>query len=70
MRKDAGLLADMETILKHDVSCKDCASRMASMLKKLGQPIMVNLYYNTVKMLMERIASVLVDRESIEIFIT
>lgn len=69
IRRDAGLLNDMETILKRDVSCKECADTMATMLKKLGQPIMTNLYYNTVKMLLERIASVMVDRESIEILV-
>lgn len=69
MRKDPALLMDMELILKRDVSCKECADTMATMLKKLGQPIMTNLYYNTVKMLLERIASVMVDRESIEILV-
>lgn len=66
MRKDTTLLTDMETILKRDVSCKECADTMAAVLKKLGQPIMTNLYYNTVKMLLERIASVMVDKISLE----
>ena len=35
-------------------------------LKKLGPPIMTNLYYGTVKQLLERVASVMVDRESTE----
>ena len=69
MRKDPKLMLEMETILKRDVSCKECADTMASVLKKLGQPIMTNIYYNTVKMLLERIASVMVDKESIGILI-
>lgn len=69
MRKDLTLLADMETILKRDVSCKECADTMAAVLKKLGQPVMTNLYYNTVKMLLERIASVMVDKCSIELLV-
>lgn len=69
MRKDQSLLRDMETILRNDVSCKECADTMASVLKKLGQPIMTNIYYNTVKMLLERIASVMVDKKSIQILI-
>lgn len=69
MRKDNVLLEHMETILKRDVSCKECADTMASVLRKLGQPIMTNLYYNTVKMLLERIASVMVDNESLEILV-
>lgn len=59
----------MGTILRGDVSCKECADTMSLVLKKLGQPIMTNLYYNTVKMLLERIASVMVDKESIEILV-
>lgn len=35
------------------------------MLKKLGAPIMTNLYYGTVKQLLERISSVMVDYEAI-----
>lgn len=69
MRKDQSLLRDMETILRGDVSCKECADTMAAVLKKLGQPVMTNLYYNTVKMLLERIASVMVDKKSIEILV-
>ncbi|XP_055904486.1 sister chromatid cohesion protein PDS5 homolog B-A [Eupeodes corollae] len=69
MRKDPVLLRCMETILKRDVSCKECADTMSTLLKKLGNPIMTNLYYNTVKMLLERIASVMVDRESIGILV-
>lgn len=69
MRKDTLLLENMETILKRDVSCKECADTMAIVLKKLGQPIMTNLYYNTVKMLLERIASVMVDNHSLVILV-
>ena len=35
-------------------------------LKKLGSPIMTNLYYGTVKQLLERISSVMIDREAIQ----
>ena len=38
-------------------------------LKKLGQPIMTNLYYNTVKSLLERASSVLVDAEAVEVLL-
>lgn len=69
MRKDATLLRYMEIILKRDVSCKECADTMSLLLKKLGNPMMVNLYYNTIKMLIERVASVMVDKESIGILI-
>ena len=69
MRKDTSLLRCMEIILKRDVSCKECADTMSILLKKLGTPVMTNTYYNTVKMLVERIASVMVDKESIGVLI-
>lgn len=69
MRKDNSLLRCMEIILKRDVSCKECADTMSILLKKLGTPVMTNIYYNTVKMLIERIASVMVDKESISVLI-
>uniref|UniRef100_A0A182MY81 Uncharacterized protein n=1 Tax=Anopheles dirus TaxID=7168 RepID=A0A182MY81_9DIPT len=70
MRKDPKLIVEMETILKRDVSCRECADTMAIVLKKLGQPIMTNTYYNTVKMLLERIASVMVDKQSIGVLLS
>ena len=39
---------------------------MAIILKKLGSPIMTNLYYGTIKQLLERISSVMIDREAIQ----
>lgn len=69
MKKEPSLIREMETILKRDVSCKECADTMTVVLKRLGQPVMTNLYYNTVKMLLERIASVMVDKNSIEVLI-
>lgn len=69
MRKDRTILKDMETILRRDVESKACAEAMTSILKKLGTPIMTNTYYNTVKILLSRIASVMIDREGIEVLI-
>lgn len=59
----------MEIILKPDVTCKECTETLAIILKKLGQPIMTNLYYNTVKMLLERVSSVMVDAASIAVLV-
>jgi len=42
---------------------------MGVLLKKLGAHVQSNLYYNTVKMLIERVASVMVDKESIGVLI-
>ena len=36
------------------------------LLKKLGAPIMTNLYYRTVKQLLERVSCVMIDSEAIE----
>jgi hypothetical protein len=38
-----------------------------AVLKKLGHPVMTNLYYNTIKLLLERTSSVLVDREAVSV---
>lgn len=65
--KDPSLLTGMESVLRPDISCKDCAETTSLMLKKLGQPIMTNLYYNTVKMLLERISSVMVDQQALKV---
>lgn len=36
-------------------------------LKKLGAPVMTNLYYNTIKILLERTSSVLIDKDAITV---
>lgn len=69
LRKDKIILKDMESILRRDVENKTCAEAMTSILKKLGTPIMTNIYYNTIKILLSRIASVMIDREGIEMLI-
>lgn len=69
MRQVPELLAGMETILSPDVSCEVCVRTTSSVLKKLGQPVMTNLYYNTVKMLLERVSSVMMDHESLLILV-
>ncbi|EDV35799.1 uncharacterized protein Dana_GF12284, isoform B [Drosophila ananassae] len=69
LRKDAQLLRCINIVLKRDVSCRECADTMGALLKKLGAHVQSNLYYNTVKMLIERVASVMVDKESIGVLI-
>lgn len=69
MKQDLALLNGMERIVQSNVSCKECADTITKVLKKLGQPIMTNLYYNTIKMLLERVSSVLIDDEAIRILI-
>ena len=69
MRKDRNLLIDLDIMLKRNVDCKECVEHMTSVMKKLGQPVMTNLYYNTVKMLLNRIASVMIDSSGIEVLI-
>lgn len=69
LKKDGNLLELMEIVARPSVSCSQCSEALSAVLKKLGQPVMVNLYYNTVKMLLERISSVMVDHEAIKILI-
>ncbi|XP_052745025.1 sister chromatid cohesion protein PDS5 homolog B isoform X1 [Bicyclus anynana] len=69
MKKAPELLQGMETILSPNVSCEVCVRTTSNVLKKLGQPVMTNLYYNTVKMLLERVSSVMVDHDSLLILV-
>ncbi len=55
------------------ILCRDSLSTFAKrflpqnqLLKKLGAPIMTNLYYRTIKQLLERVSSVMIDSEAIE----
>ncbi|XP_018334153.1 sister chromatid cohesion protein PDS5 homolog B [Agrilus planipennis] len=69
LRREPLLLESMETVARPSVSCQECSDATAVVLKKLGQPVMTNLYYNTVKMLLERVSSVMVDHEAIRLLI-
>ena len=69
LKKDTQLMQGMETILQPTVSCKDCTDAISVVLKKLGQPVMTNLYYNTVKLLIERVSSVMIDQDAIRVSI-
>ncbi|XP_060530817.1 sister chromatid cohesion protein PDS5 homolog B isoform X2 [Cylas formicarius] len=69
LKKDPDLLEKFETVTKPSVSCKECSEATAAVLKKLGSPVMTNLYYNMVKMLLERISSVMIDHEALGILI-
>lgn len=57
----------MEALVRPDINCKDSALTTSLILKKLGQPVMTNLYYNTVKMLLERISCVMIDHEALTV---
>ncbi|KAH1008037.1 sister chromatid cohesion protein PDS5 homolog B-B [Dendroctonus ponderosae] len=69
LRRDQDLMEKFETVARPTVSCKDCSEATAAVLKKLGPPVMTNLYYNMVKMLLERISSVMIDHEALGILI-
>ncbi|XP_063905730.1 sister chromatid cohesion protein PDS5 homolog B isoform X1 [Zophobas morio] len=69
LKRDQALLETMETVARPSVSCQECSEATAAVLKKLGQPVMTNLYYNTVKMLLERISSVMIDHEAIKLLV-
>jgi sister-chromatid-cohesion protein PDS5 len=69
LKRDQALLETMENVARPSVSCQECSEATAAVLKKLGQPVMTNLYYNTVKMLLERISSVMIDHEAIKLLV-
>ena len=66
MASDEMMLKLMEKICEPGVSCKDSYEATSMILKKLGSPIMTNLYYNTIKQLLERISSVMIDKDAIQ----
>ena len=63
--RDEQMLRLLETIVDPDISCAECADAVTQLLKKLGQPAATNFYFYTVKLLMDRISSVLIDKDAI-----
>ena len=70
MRSNNTILECMELIVDPNISCHLCIETISYILRRLGQPVMTNLFYNTVKMLLERISSVTIDRESLKLLIS
>ena len=67
LMKDSVMMNALDKVVNdEDISCKECNDTMSIILKKLGSPIMTNLYYGTIKNLLERISSVMIDREAIQ----
>lgn len=66
LQSDKQLLTLMKTIVSPEVTCKDSVEAVTTVLKKFGQPAMTNLYYNTIKMLLERVSSVMVDKVALQ----
>ena len=64
---DNVLLTSFEKVVDPDVSCKECQLHVNQILKKMGSPIMTNLYYGTVKQILERVSSVMIDTERFQI---
>ncbi|XP_072386010.1 sister chromatid cohesion protein PDS5 homolog B isoform X2 [Diabrotica undecimpunctata] len=69
LRKDTSLWEQFDIIVKPSVTCKECSEATAAVLRKLGAPVMTNLYYNTIKMVLERISSVMIDHEALKLLI-
>nr|CAI5853212.1 unnamed protein product [Callosobruchus analis] len=69
LKRDPVLMEQFDAVSRPSVSCKECSEATAAVLRKLGPPVMTNLYYNTVKMLLERISSVMIDHEAIRLLI-
>lgn len=58
----------MESLVRQDICCRDYAEITNSIIKKLGQPIMTNVYYNIIKMLLERMSCVMIDTANLKVF--
>lgn len=70
MLSDPQLIVAMETVVAPDASCKKSVEAVTLILKKLGNQNTTNLYYNTVKMLLERVSNVMVDRVALEVLVS
>jgi len=64
MMTNASLLSAFGKVVDPDISCKECHTNVSQILKHMGNPMTTNLYYGTVKQLLERISSVMIDREA------
>lgn len=59
----------MDVIAKQNSSTVEISEATNLVLRKLGQPVMTNLYYNTVKALLERASSVMIDSTALKVII-
>lgn len=66
LEADIHLRSHMDVLMKQDCSCKAAEDSVKEILKKLGNPVMTNVYYMTVKQLLERIAPVLIDASAVK----
>lgn len=57
----------MDIIAKQNSSTAEISEATNLVLRKLGQPVMTNLYYNTVKALLERASSVMIDSQALKV---
>ncbi|XP_050425690.1 sister chromatid cohesion protein PDS5 homolog B-like [Adelges cooleyi] len=67
LRSDANLLNYMDIIVKQTSSTAEVANAFNFLLKKLGKPNTTNVYYNTLKALLERALSVMIDSQSLKV---
>jgi len=70
MREEPQLLQKMEKIVQPNASCKKCKKNENTIIKilnRLGQPV-TDPYCSTIKLLLERTGSVMIDEEAIRVF--
>jgi hypothetical protein len=65
LKEDNNLAQNMEKFLNPG-SCAEVVKSTNAVVQKLGKQAPSNRYYNTIKVLLERSASVLVDTESVQ----
>ncbi|KAG8188316.1 hypothetical protein JTE90_008957 [Oedothorax gibbosus] len=56
----------MYSLLHKNITCSDAESKVKEILKCIKNPVQNQAYYNTIKMLLERIAPVMIDKDSIK----
>ncbi|XP_014675735.1 PREDICTED: sister chromatid cohesion protein PDS5 homolog B-like [Priapulus caudatus] len=65
LRDDNRVRAYMDKLVSPDCMCKKAEECVREVLKKLGNPTQNNVFYMTIKALLERIAPVMIDYDSV-----
>lgn len=66
MQDDMKVRNHLARLVSPDCSCKKAEEHVKEILRKLGNPIPQNYVYSYVKLLLERIAPLMIDAEAVE----
>ncbi|KAK2179962.1 hypothetical protein NP493_464g01004, partial [Ridgeia piscesae] len=70
IQDDGRVRTQLTKLLSTDCTCKRAEECVKEIMKKVGNPVPSNVMYNTVKVLLERIAPVMIDSIAIQDLVT